>query len=78
MSRPKSRAKPLTLPERFQAFLDARGIRSVRELAEMAGMPHQQVWRITSGKLPNPGILTVQRLVEASGSTMAEFFEDVE
>jgi transcriptional regulator with XRE-family HTH domain len=78
MPRPtKSDPTSTTLPERFQILLDARGL-SARELAGMTGMPYQQVWRITSGKVPNPGVLTVQRIVEASGSTMAEFFGDAD
>lgn len=65
----------MTLAERLQRTLDARGC-SIAEAARLAGMERQQVWRIVRGETPNPGILTVERLVSAIGSTMAEFYEE--
>lgn len=60
---------------RFRRLLDAKG-HSISGVAELAGMERQQVHRIITGKVENPGILTVQRIVEAAGASMAEFFAD--
>jgi DNA-binding phage protein len=49
---------------------------SVNSVAEMAGMERMQVYRIVQGKTPNPGILTVERIVEAAGGTMRELYDD--
>jgi hypothetical protein len=39
-------------------------------------MTRQHVSRIVSGTLPNPGILTVERMLESVGATMAELYAD--
>lgn len=65
----------MTLSERLHRLLDERGC-SIAEAAKLAGMESQQAWRIVTGKTTNPGILTVQRLVEAIGGTIAELFAD--
>jgi transcriptional regulator with XRE-family HTH domain len=56
-------------------MLDDRGC-SAAEAAKLAGMERQQVWRIVAGHNANPGVLTVQRIVEAIGGTMGELFAD--
>jgi transcriptional regulator with XRE-family HTH domain len=65
----------MTLSERLHRMLDDRGC-SISEVARIAGMQRQQVWRIVSGKNPNPNIQTIARIVEAAGGTMAELFTD--
>jgi transcriptional regulator with XRE-family HTH domain len=65
----------MTLSDRLRRMLDDRGC-SISEAARMAGMGRQQVWRIVSGTNPNPEYLTLLRLVEAVGGTMAELFAD--
>jgi transcriptional regulator with XRE-family HTH domain len=65
----------MTLAERLQRLIASKGL-SVSGVAETAGMERQQVHRIVAGKVANPGILTVQRIVEAAGSTLGEFFAD--
>jgi transcriptional regulator with XRE-family HTH domain len=67
----------MTLAERLRRLLDARGS-TIAEVAKMAGMPRQQVWRVVSGANDNPEIRTVERIVEAIGGTMAELFADEE
>jgi DNA-binding phage protein len=66
-----------TLAQRLQRTLEARGC-NISEAARLAGMERQQVWRIVTGETPNPGVLTVERLVAAIGSTMGELFADPE
>lgn len=65
----------MTLADRLRRLLDARGF-SITEAAKLAGMEKQQVHRIVAGKVKNPGVLTVQRLVEAIGCTLGELFAD--
>lgn len=64
----------MTLPDRLRALLDRKGY-SITDAADAAGMSRQQVHSIVSGKVPNPGITTVERIVEAVGATMAELYE---
>lgn len=63
----------MTIAQRLQRLLDDRGC-NISETARLAGMEKQQVWRIISGQNANPGVLTVQRIVEAIGGTMVELF----
>jgi len=65
----------MTLAERLQRLIASKDL-SISGVAETAGMERQQVHRIVAGKVANPGILTVQRIVEAAGSTLGEFFAD--
>jgi transcriptional regulator with XRE-family HTH domain len=65
----------MTLADRLQTLLKKKGF-NANSAAEAAGMERQQVYRIVTGKTVNPGILTVERIVEAVGGTMAELFED--
>jgi DNA-binding phage protein len=48
---------------------------TVGEVAKAAGMHRQQLDAILIGKNLNPGILTVARIVDAAGSSMAELFD---
>jgi transcriptional regulator with XRE-family HTH domain len=65
----------MDLAERLKALLDRKGF-TIYSAAECAGMSKQQAWKIVTGKAKNPGVVTVQRLVEAVGGTMAELFAD--
>lgn len=65
----------MTVAERLARMLARQGL-SIRSVAELAGMESQQAWRIVTGKVANPGIETVRRLVEAAGSSMREFFSE--
>jgi transcriptional regulator with XRE-family HTH domain len=65
----------MTLSDRLRRMLDDRGC-TISEAARMARMEKQQVWRIVTGKNTNPGVETLQRIVEAVGGTMAELFAD--
>lgn len=65
------------LAARLRRLLDRQGF-SVAEVARDAGMAKQQLHVILSGKNPNPGILTITRIVEAAGGTMTELFGDGE
>jgi transcriptional regulator with XRE-family HTH domain len=65
----------MTVAARLQRLL-AKYDLSVNSVAEMAGMERMQVYRIVQGKTPNPGILTVERIVEAAGGTMRELYDD--
>lgn len=67
----------MTLADRLQRLFAAKGL-SISGVAETAGMERQQVHRIVAGKVANPGVLTVQRIVEAAGATMAELFADTD
>lgn len=67
----------MTVSDRLRRMLDDRGC-SISEAARLAGLEKQQTWRIVTGRNANPGILTVTRLVEAVGGTMAELFADEE
>jgi molybdenum-dependent DNA-binding transcriptional regulator ModE len=58
-------------------MLDRRGL-SVAGAARRAGMEKQQAWRIIAGDNDNPGIMTLTRLVEGIGGTMAELYGDGE
>ncbi len=65
----------MTLGERLIRLIRKRGLTQTR-VSEASGVSRQQVNRIVKGSLPNPGILTVEKIVEGIGSTMREFYED--
>lgn len=67
----------MTLAERLRRVLDARGC-TPSEAARLAGMPRQQVHKLVSGENHDPKLSTVERIVEAIGSSMGEFYEDGE
>jgi transcriptional regulator with XRE-family HTH domain len=62
---------------RLRALLKKKGF-TIAAAAECAGMTKQQVWKIVTGKIPNPGYCTVYQIVEAVGGTMKELHEDDE
>jgi transcriptional regulator with XRE-family HTH domain len=65
----------VTLSDRLKRLFDERGV-SISEAARFANMEKQQVHRIVSGRNANPGIATVQRIVDGIGGTMSELFAD--
>lgn len=65
----------MTLADRLRRMLDDRGY-TIAETAKRAGMLKQQVHNIASGDNDNPGVKTLQRIVEAVGGTMGELFAD--
>jgi transcriptional regulator with XRE-family HTH domain len=65
----------VTLSDRLKRLFDERGV-SISEAARFARMEKQQVHRIVSGRNANPGIATVQRIVEGIGGTLGELFAD--
>jgi transcriptional regulator with XRE-family HTH domain len=67
----------MTPSERLRFLLARRGY-TVADAADAAGMFRQQLWRIIAGKVPNPGILTVERIVEAVGASMHDLYPDQE
>jgi DNA-binding phage protein len=71
---PMSQADPPDLAARLRHILDDRCL-TVSEIAKAAGMHRQQIDSILYRKNLNPGILTVARIVEAAGSSMAELFD---
>lgn len=71
----ESKNQPADLAARLRALLDDRGL-TVAEVARDAGMHKQQLHAILTGQTVNPGILTIMRIVEAAGGTMAELFAD--
>lgn len=67
----------MTLSDRLQALLKRKGF-TINAAAEVAGMERQQVWRICTGKVKNPGVLTVERIVTAVGGTITELYQEEE
>lgn len=67
----------MTISDRLRSLIERKGL-SISAVAELAGMNRQEVWRIVRGKVKNPGIDTVRRIVEAADSTMAELFQEEE
>ena len=72
---PPSGPMPPTLGGKLRELLTRRNL-SITGAAAMAGMPKQQLFRIIQGDVPNPGILTVQRVVIALGGRMRDLFAD--
>jgi transcriptional regulator with XRE-family HTH domain len=67
-------SSPPDLAGRLRQIIDDRCL-TVGEVAKAAGMHRQQLDAILIGKNLNPGILTVARIVDAAGSSMAELFD---
>ena len=63
------------LCNRLQKLLESRQL-SVYDVAARAGMQPKQVHRIVSGVTRNPGILTVQRIVEAAGGSLPDILRE--
>lgn len=70
---PKPKRDLPDLARRLQKALDERGL-SVSEAARMAAMQKQSCWLIVTGKNKNPGILTIQKLLDGIGATMSELY----
>jgi transcriptional regulator with XRE-family HTH domain len=70
-------SRSMILSDRLRRMLADHGY-SISKAARLAGLEKQQTYRIVTGRNANPGILTVARLVEAVGGTMAELFADEE
>lgn len=68
-------SRSISLSDRLKRMLADRNC-SISRAAALAAMEKQQAYRIVTGRNANPGILTVARLVEAVGGTMAELFAD--
>jgi transcriptional regulator with XRE-family HTH domain len=71
---PMSRPDPPDIAARLRHLIADRCL-TASEVAKAAGMHRQQLDAILLGKNLNPGILTVARIVEAAGSSMAELFD---
>jgi transcriptional regulator with XRE-family HTH domain len=65
----------MTVGEKLLELIQSRRV-SISRAAEMVGMSRQLLWRMTRDDVPNPGILTVQKIVLALGGRMRDFFED--
>lgn len=59
------------LGPRLRALIAARGL-SVSEAARRAGMPQPNLARLLAGDRPNPGVLTVGRVLAAIAATWAD------
>lgn len=57
----------------MMAFVEARGYASLKAASEGSGVNYQQLWDIVA-KGKDPRVSTLERIVEAMGGTMAEFY----
>lgn len=64
----------MTLAQRLQRLI-AKYHMSQSNVADAAGMTRQQISRIINGSNAEPKIATVERIVEAIGSTMVELYQ---
>ena len=60
--------------ERIQQLCGERGI-TVGKLCTMSGSTGSTVSDIMNGVTKNPGVLTIKKLCDALGITLAEFFD---
>lgn len=60
----------MTLSEALSAERVRQGV-SVNDLAKRADVPYSRAHGVLSGKTPNPGILTVTKIVAALGKSLA-------
>jgi transcriptional regulator with XRE-family HTH domain len=49
---------------------------SIAKAAAMIGMSRQLLWRMCHDDVPNPGILTVQKIVLALGGRMRDLWDE--
>ena len=63
----------MTISERLGLLLSLKGL-EVLEVARLANMDRQAIWKILRGETVNPGVVTVERIVSSMNSTMAEFY----
>jgi transcriptional regulator with XRE-family HTH domain len=64
------RRTDVTLAEALSAERERQDI-SVNELAKRAGVPYSRAHGVLSGATPNPGILTVRKILNAMGKSLA-------
>lgn len=64
-----------SIGQRLTHLFESRGFNG-REVAERLGLERQQVYRIMNGRTADPRFSTIQKLVEATGATLGEFFAD--
>jgi DNA-binding Xre family transcriptional regulator len=67
--------EPPDVPARLRRLLDENGWTDA-EVARRCGMSRQQVHRLVSGAVPNPGVLTLARLLGPLGLTVSDLFPD--
>ncbi|HEY2159267.1 MAG TPA: helix-turn-helix transcriptional regulator [Isosphaeraceae bacterium] len=65
----------MTIGERLEALIEQQGT-SIADVARATEMERQTVWRIVTGQTPNPGILTIKKIVEAAGGTIFDLFPE--
>ncbi len=63
--------------KRIQALCNERGI-TVGKLCTMSGSTGSTISDIMNGVTKNPGVLTIKKLCDALGITLAEFFDTEE
>ena len=63
----------MTPAQRIRSLLALKGLNIV-DVAKAAGLDRQAVWKIVKGETANPGLVTIERIVEGAGSTMLEFY----
>jgi transcriptional regulator with XRE-family HTH domain len=84
---PKQRNLPIPEPEaepwptigaQVKLMLEMRGL-SLKQAANMIGMTKQQLFRIIHAAprhgIPNPGMLTIQKIVQKLGFRWKDFFD---
>ena len=63
----------MTVAERVRLLLTLKNV-GFADIAKAAGLDRQAVWKIVRGDTPNPGILTIEKIVTAAGSTVIEYY----
>lgn len=61
---------------RLRALIDAIPAEtrpSDREIGRRAGLSRNTVYFVVSGRVPNPGVVTVGRILDAIGKTFADY-----
>jgi transcriptional regulator with XRE-family HTH domain len=71
----KTKRRAPTLGGKILELIEAQGL-TIAAAAKKVRMTRQQLWRIIRGDVPNPGFLTVQRIVRKLGGQMKDFFKD--
>ncbi len=60
--------------ERIREICEEKGITRYK-LAALSGVPHTTLTSILNGTSKNPGIVTIKKLCDALGVTLAQFFK---
>lgn len=66
----------MTIGERLQTLIESQGL-TIADVARAADLDRQAVWRIVRGEVANPGILTVEKIAEAVGGTIADLYPEL-